>query len=62
MAHGDHSEASQLAHFKHLAVDVPRVLRRREPVAQVVRAFVICGRVDGPVLNEPDPFEQCRER
>ena len=51
---GHDPSASQLAHLVELAVDVPRVLRAGEAVAEVVRRLAVRAHLDGPRLLVPD--------
>ena len=40
--HVDAASPTQLTHLEHLTIDVARVGRRSEPVAQVKRGLAIC--------------------
>ena len=51
---GDNAGAAQLTHLEHLTVDVARVLRRGEAVAQVVSGLVVREALDGRFLLVTD--------
>ena len=57
MGDGDNAGAAQLAHLKHLTVDVAGVLRRREAMAQVVGGLVVGEAFDGRLLMMADMRE-----
>ena len=59
--HRDQAGAAQLAHFVQLALDVPRVLRGRVPVAKVVRPLVVGLHLDGAVVVVSDELEEAAD-
>ena len=60
MRHSDNASAAQLAHLEHLAVDMSRVLCRREAMAEVVSGFVVGEALDGRVLLMANERERGR--